>query len=53
MSEVINEPDRVHIEGLRTRAVIGCYGWERLVKQPLIFDIELSVIFRAQQAPMM
>ena len=34
--------DRVHIEGLRTRAVIGCYGWERLVKQPLIFDIELS-----------
>jgi dihydroneopterin aldolase len=34
--------DSVHIEGLRTRAVIGCYGWERLVKQPLVFDIELS-----------
>lgn len=33
--------DTVHIEGLRASAVIGCYDWERLIRQPLVFDIEL------------
>jgi len=35
--------DKIFIEGLRTEAIIGIYDWERENKQPLIFDIELSL----------
>jgi len=34
--------DKLFILGLRAEAVIGCYDWEREVRQPLEFDIELA-----------
>ena len=33
--------DKIYIRNLRLRAVIGTYGWERELKQDLIFNIEL------------
>lgn len=35
--------DKIFIEGLKTQAIIGIYEWERENRQPLIFDIELSL----------
>ncbi|MEA3406017.1 MAG: dihydroneopterin aldolase [Pseudomonadota bacterium] len=35
--------DKIFIEGLKTQAIIGIYDWERENRQPLIFDIELSL----------
>ena len=34
--------DKLFILGLRAEAVIGCYDWERDIRQPLEFDIELA-----------
>ena len=34
--------DLVFIEGLEIEAVIGIYDWERRVRQPLVFDIEMA-----------
>ncbi|WP_147653339.1 dihydroneopterin aldolase [Vulcaniibacterium gelatinicum] len=34
--------DRVFIEGLEIEALIGIYDWERRVRQPLVFDIEMA-----------
>lgn len=34
--------DKVFIEGLEIEAVIGIYDWERKIRQPLVFDIEMS-----------
>lgn len=34
--------DRIFIEGLETEAVIGVYDWERTIRQPLVFDLELA-----------
>lgn len=34
--------DKLFILGLRAEAVIGCYEWERDIRQPLEFDIELA-----------
>lgn len=34
--------DRIFIEGLQTDAVIGVYDWERTIRQPLVFDLELA-----------
>ncbi len=34
--------DTVFIEGLRVDAKIGVYGWERNIRQPLIFDLQMS-----------
>ncbi len=34
--------DRIFIEGLQTEAVIGVYDWERHIRQPLVFDLELA-----------
>lgn len=34
--------DKVFILGLRAEAVIGCYDWEREIRQPLEFDLELA-----------
>jgi dihydroneopterin aldolase len=32
----------VYIKGLRAQAVIGVYDWERLVRQPLVMDLEMA-----------
>lgn len=37
--------DKVFISGLRTESVIGVHGWERNIRQPLVFDIELGADF--------
>jgi 2-amino-4-hydroxy-6-hydroxymethyldihydropteridine diphosphokinase len=34
--------DKVFIEGLEIEAVIGIYDWERRIRQPLQFDIEMA-----------
>jgi dihydroneopterin aldolase len=34
--------DRVFIEGLQIEALIGIYDWERRVRQPLVFDLEMA-----------
>ena len=34
--------DIVFIRGLRIEAVIGIYDWERKIRQPLIFDLEMA-----------
>ena len=34
--------DIVFLRDLRIDAVIGIYGWERRVRQTLIFDLEMS-----------
>ncbi len=34
--------DKVFIEGLEIEALIGIYDWERRIRQPLVFDIEMS-----------
>jgi dihydroneopterin aldolase len=36
----------VRIRGLQPEAVIGCYDWERTVKQRLEIDLELTADFR-------
>ena len=33
--------DRVFIEGLEIEALIGIYDWERRIRQPLVFDLEM------------
>lgn len=33
--------DHVFIEGLEIEALIGIYDWERRVRQPLVFDLEM------------
>ncbi|MEH6491522.1 dihydroneopterin aldolase [Halopseudomonas sp.] len=34
--------DQVFIKGLTTDAVIGVYDWERTIRQPLIFDLDMA-----------
>ncbi|UZW60331.1 dihydroneopterin aldolase [Lysobacter enzymogenes] len=34
--------DHVFIEGLEIEAVIGIYDWEREIRQPLVFDLEMA-----------
>jgi len=34
--------DIVFIEGLEIEALIGIYDWERKIRQPLVFDLELG-----------
>ena len=34
--------DKVFIEGLEIQAQIGIYDWERQIRQPLVFDLELA-----------
>ena len=34
--------DHVFIEGLEIEALIGIYDWERRIRQPLVFDIEMG-----------
>ena len=37
----------VRIRGLKADAIIGCYDWERTLKQPLVIDLELTTNFSA------
>jgi 2-amino-4-hydroxy-6-hydroxymethyldihydropteridine diphosphokinase len=34
--------DKVFIEGLEIEAQIGIYDWERRIRQPLLFDLEMA-----------
>ncbi|HMB57587.1 MAG TPA: dihydroneopterin aldolase [Arenimonas sp.] len=34
--------DKVFIEALEIECVIGIYDWERKIKQPIVFDIEMD-----------
>jgi dihydroneopterin aldolase len=34
--------DRVFIEALEIETVIGIYDWERKIRQPLLFDLEME-----------
>lgn len=34
--------DKVFIQGLEIEALIGIYDWERRIRQPLVFDIEMA-----------
>ena len=34
--------DHVFIEGLQIDTLIGIYDWERRIRQPLVFDIEMT-----------
>ncbi|HVI57867.1 MAG TPA: dihydroneopterin aldolase [Luteimonas sp.] len=34
--------DTVFIEALEVEALIGIYEWERRIRQPLVFDIEME-----------
>jgi len=34
--------DHVFIEGLEIEAVIGIYDWEREIRQPLVFDLDME-----------
>ena len=34
--------DKVFIDGLEIEALIGIYDWERRIRQPLLFDIEMA-----------
>ena len=34
--------DTVFIKGLKAASVIGCYDWERDIRQTLVFDLELK-----------
>jgi dihydroneopterin aldolase len=37
--------DIVFIKGLKAASVIGCYDWERDIRQTLVFDLELKTDF--------
>ena len=42
--------DTVFINGLQATSVIGCYDWERDIRQTLVIDLELKADFtRAAQ----
>jgi dihydroneopterin aldolase len=34
--------DKVFIEALEIETLIGIYDWERRIRQPLVFDIEMA-----------
>lgn len=38
--------DVVFIEDLKVNATIGIYDWERKIKQPLAFDVEMATDIR-------
>ena len=42
--------DRVFIEGLEVEALIGIYDWERRIRQPLVFDLQMGFDNRAPAA---
>ena len=42
--------DTVFVKGLKAASIIGCYDWERDIRQTLVIDLELKTDFtRAAQ----
>lgn len=39
--------DSIFIRGLKVETIIGIYGWERELKRPLVFDLDLHSEFAA------
>lgn len=37
--------DKIFIRGLKLDTIIGIHGWERTLRRPLIFDLELGAEF--------
>ena len=37
--------DIVYIQGLSVETTIGVYDWERTIKQTLVLDLEMGLIF--------
>ena len=46
----ITAVDKVFIEGLSVDAVIGVFDWEKQVRQPLIFDLDMAWDIRVAAA---
>ncbi|MEQ1438997.1 dihydroneopterin aldolase [Fontimonas sp. SYSU GA230001] len=42
--------DRIHIRGLHVETIIGVHAWERQLKRPLLFDLDLGVDAREAAA---
>ena len=42
--------DTVFITGLKATSVIGCYDWERDIRQTLVIDLELQADFSCAAA---
>ncbi len=42
--------DIIFLRDLRVESVIGIYGWERQVKQTLVFDLEMATDIRKAAA---
>jgi dihydroneopterin aldolase len=40
--DVLFQPDRIFIEGLKVETLIGVYDWEKTTKQTLFFDLEMD-----------
>lgn len=34
--------DKIFIRGLKVETIVGIYDWERTLKRPLVFDVELG-----------
>jgi dihydroneopterin aldolase len=44
--------DTVFITGLKATSVIGCYDWERDIRQTLVIDLSFRQILAALRQPM-
>jgi dihydroneopterin aldolase len=42
LARVDRPMDKVFIAGLEIETLIGIYEWERKIRQPLVFDIEMG-----------
>lgn len=42
MSESLKNTDFVKVKGLKVKAVIGVFDWEREVEQPLLIDVSMA-----------
>ncbi|SJM71926.1 dihydroneopterin aldolase [Psychrobacter piechaudii] len=42
MSEPLKNTDFVKVKGLKVKAVIGVFDWEREIEQPLLIDVSMA-----------
>ena len=42
MSEALKNTDFVKVKGLKVKAVIGVFDWEREIEQPLLIDVSMA-----------
>ena len=42
MSESLKNTDFVKVKGLKVKAVIGVFDWEREIEQPLLIDVSMA-----------